>query len=242
MNLILKRGGKITAYASAGGKTISQSIEWLAPALPQNPAASITAYGGGVALDASLLRGKTALPLIILVEAQNQRGEVIVSAEVRGIIVPAYRFTVSLSPHTPPSAYYERGDTWNNFSAVVFTAGPYDRIRIQQITLTRQGGTDADLLNIHLFDGSTRVGRVDRFSGGKAVIGLDTPFIIPEGTSKVLTVKADIDSNASTYTIESGISLGIVDSSDVEAINVETGGIVVPSNFIPVFGNPMGIE
>ncbi len=89
-NLILKGGGKITAYASSDGAAVSQPIEWLSPQLPRNPAASITAYGGGVVLDASPLRWQTAQPLVILVQAKNQRGEVVAEEEVRGIIVPQF--------------------------------------------------------------------------------------------------------------------------------------------------------
>ncbi|MDO8564669.1 MAG: hypothetical protein Q7R88_01600 [bacterium] len=241
-NQILKHDGTITASVSSGAGTISQTIEWLAPVVPHNSAGSITAYSGGVVLDTNSLRSTTTVPIIVLVEARNQQGKVIASAKVRGTIVPAHRFTVSLSGITPPSTYYERGNTFMNYSAIVFTAGPYDNVGVQQITVTRSGGTDTDLLNIQLFDGATRRGRADGFSGGKAVITLDWPFFIPEGTSKVLMIKADIDPNATVCRIQDGISLGIADFSDVEAINIDTGSILVPGNFIPVFGNPMGIQ
>ena len=239
---ILKLGGKITVHASAEDKTVSQPIEWLAPVVPRNPVARITAYGGGVVLDANPLRGRTALPLAILVEVRNQNGKVIASSEVKGTILPAHQFTISLSANTPPSTYYERGDTWKNFSAIVFATGPYDSIGVQQITLTRDGGTDTDLLNIQIFDGSTRIGTASSFLNGKTVINLDFLLVMPEGVNKTLTIKADIDSNANTYRIQDGISLGIADSSDVEAVNIETGDVFAPDNFAPVFGNPMGIE
>lgn len=239
---ILKLGGKITVHTSAGGKTVSQPIEWLAPVVPRNPAARITVYGGGVVLDANPLRGRTALPLIILVEARNQNGKVIASSEVKGTIVPAYRFTIAPSTNTPLSTYYERGDTGKNFSAIVFATGPYDPIGVQQITLTRDGGTDTDLLNIQLFDGSTRIGTASSFLDGKAVINLDFLLVIPEGANKTLTIKADIDSNANTYRIQDGISLGIATSSDVRAIEMGTGNIIELADFIPVFGNRMGIQ
>src|SRR3989344_3389441 len=179
-NQILKHGGIITAYASSGAGAVSQPILWLAPALPRNPAGSVTTYGGGVVLDVGSLRSTTTIPLIVLVEARNQQGKVIASAEVTGTIVPAHHFTVSLSAFTPPSAYYERGSTFMNFSAFVFTAGPYDKVGIQQFTLTRNGGTDADLQNAQLFDGSTRLGTASRFLDGTAVVMLDSPFVIPE--------------------------------------------------------------
>ena len=108
--------------------------------------------------------------------------------------------------------------------------------------MTQSGGTDTDLLNIQLFDGATRLGRADRFSDGKVVIVLDSPFIIPEGASKVLMIKADIDPNATVCRIQDGISLGIADFSDVEAINIDTENVLVPGNFTPVFGNSMGIQ
>lgn len=241
-NLILKQGGKITAYASSGAGTISQPIEWLAPVVPHNPAGNTTAYGGGVVLDANPLRSTTTVPLIVLVEARNQQGKVIASAEVVGTIVPAHHLTVSLSAITPPSAYYARGSAWNNFSAIVFTAGSYDRVGIQEITVTQNGGTDADLQNIQLFDGSTRLGMASRFLDGKSVITLDSPFVIPNGTSKVLMVKADVAADAALCRIQDGISLGIADSSDIKAVNIETGDVLTPGNFTPVFGNPMGIE
>ena len=243
-NQILKHDGTITASVSSGAGTISQTIEWLAPVVPHNPAGSITAYSGGVVLDAKPLRDRTTLPLTVLVEARNQQGKVIASAEVTGTIVPAYQFTVAIASHfiTPPSVYYEHGSIWNNFSAVVFTAGPYDDVSVQKITMTRNGGIDADLLNIQLFDGSTRLGRTTQFLDGKAVITLDSPFIIPAGTSKTLMIKADIAVDATVCRIQDGISLGIADSSDVEAVNIDTGSVLVPGNFTPVFGNPMGIQ
>ena len=108
--------------------------------------------------------------------------------------------------------------------------------------MTRNGGIDADLLNIQLFDGSTRLGRTTQFLDGKAVITLDSPFIIPAGTSKTLMIKADIAVDATVCRIQDGISLGIADSSDVEAVNIDTGSVLVPGNFTPVFGNPMGIQ
>ena len=238
----MKNGGTITAYASSGAGAVSQPILWLAPVLPRNPAGSVTTYGGGVVLDVGSLRSTTTIPLIVLVEARNQQGKVIASAEVTGTIVPAHHFTVSLSAFTPPSAYYERGSTFMNFSAFVFTAGPYDKVGIQKITLTRNGGTDADLLNIQLFDGSTRLGTASRFLDGTAVVTLDSPFVIPERSAKTLMIKADVAADAAVCRIQDGISLSIANLSDVEAISVETGAVLTPGNFTPVFGNPMGIE
>lgn len=243
-NQILKHGGTITASVSLSTGTVSQQILWLAPVVPHNPAGSITAYSGGVVLDVKSLRSTTTVPLIVLVEARNQQGKVIASEEVTGTIVPAYRFTVAIASYaiTPPSAYYERESTWNNFSAIVFSAGPYDNVKIQQITVTQNGGTDADLLNIQLFDGSTRLGTASRFLDGKAVVIFDSPFIIPEGATKTLMIKADIAVDATVCRIQDGISLGIADFSDVRAIEIETGNIIELADFIPVFGNRMGIQ
>lgn len=241
-NTILKNGGKITAFVSSSAGTVSQQILWLAPVVPHNQGGSITAYGGGVVLDATPLRGRTALPLVVRVEAENKQGKVIASAEVAGTILPAHHFALALSAITPPSAYYERGSAWMNFTAIVFAAGPYDNIEVQQITLTRSGGTDTDLQNIQLFDGSTRLGTASRFLDGKAVVTLDLPFVIPANARKILMVKADVDSNATLCRIQDGISFGIANAPDVRALNVETGDILAPGNFTPIFGNLMGIE
>ncbi len=237
-NPILKLGGQVVVSASTSGKQISQAVEYVFPSL--HPAGK---YGFGIALDANALRGETELPLTVRVEAKNSNGVVIAYAEVHGTLQPKTlpALAIALSPNTPQSAIYERGSTWDNFTAVTFTAGN-ENVGIQQLTLTRNGGTDADLLNIQLFDGSTRVGTASSFLDGKAVIRLDFLLVIPEGANKILMIKADIDPNANTYSTENGIAIGIANSSDVRALGMETGNIIEPAGFEPVFGNPMGIQ
>ncbi|MBI2054861.1 MAG: hypothetical protein HYT39_02050 [Candidatus Sungbacteria bacterium] len=236
--LILKQGGQLIVSASTDSKQISQDVEQVFSSL--NPPGR---YGFGIALDADVLRSETEVPLTVRVETKNSNGTVIAYAEVHGTLQPkaSAPLTVTLSPNTPPSAYYERGSTWNNFSAITFTAGN-ENVGIQQLTLTRNGGTDADLLNIQLFDGSTRIGTARGFLDGKAVISFDFLLVIPEGLSKTLMIKADINPNANTYSIENGIAIGVANSSDVRAIGIETGNIVELTDFVPVFGNPMGIQ
>ncbi|MBI2639551.1 MAG: hypothetical protein HYW90_01515 [Candidatus Sungbacteria bacterium] len=235
---ILKLGGQLIVSASTDSKQISQGVEQVFPSL--RPAGK---YGFGIVLDANVLRSKTEVPLTVRVEAKNSNGMVIAYTEVHGTLQPKTPapLTVALSPNTPPSAYYERGSAWNNFSAITFTAGN-ENVGIQQLTLTRNGGTDADLLNIQIFDGSTRIGTASSFLDGKAVISLDFLLVTPERLSKTLMIKADIDPNANTYSTENGIAIGIENSSDMRAIGMETGNIVEPTNFVPVFGNPMGIQ
>lgn len=234
---ILKLGGQMTVFASTNSEEISQIVEYVFPSL--HPAVK---YGFGIALDANTLRGETDLPLTVRVEVKNSNGVIIAYAEIHGTLQPKApdALTIALSPNTPQPANYELGSTWNNFTAIAFTVET-ENIGIRQLTLTRNGGTDTDLLNIQIFDGSTRVGTTNSFLDGKAVINLDFLLVIPEGSSKTLIIKADIDPNANTYSTENGIAIGIANSSDVRAIGMETGSIIEPADFAPVFGNPMGI-
>lgn len=241
---ILKHGGQIIVSASTGSARISQAVEHVFPSI-----SSPNVYGYGIALDANALRSTTdmpprVMPLTVRVEARNANGVVIAYDEARGALMekatsPA--LTVSLAPITPPSVSYERGNTWQNFSVITFAA-ERENVGILQLTLTRNGGNDNDLLNIQLFDGTTRLGMADRFQDGRIVIPIDSPFVIPKGSWKYLTIKADVDQNADVYSIDNGIAVGIANLSDIQAIGMETGNFIMPANFAPVFGNPMGIH
>lgn len=239
---ILKLGGQMTASVSAGDKQISQIVEYVFPSL--HPTGK---YSYGIAFDANALRGETEISLTVRVEAKNSKGVVIAYAETYGMLEPRApdALTVTLASITPPSVSYERGSIMNPFTAISFAA-ERENVSIQSLTLTRSGGNDSDLLNILLFDGSTRVGMsssvINRFQDGKITILLDSPFVIPEGETKILMIRADVDSDASAYSIENGIAIGIANSSDIQAIGMKTGNIIVPANFQPIFGNPMGIQ
>lgn len=237
-NPISKLGGRVVVSASAGSKQISQAVEYVFPSL--HPTGK---YGFGIALDADAIRGATELPLTVRVEAKNSNGALMAYAEVHGTLQPKAppALTITLASFTPPSTSYERGSAMNSFTAITFAAG-IENTAIQQLTLTRSGGRDNDLLNIRIFDGSTQVGTADRFDGGKITFFLDALFVMPKGLTKTLMVKADIDPDAGIYSIENGIAIGIANSSDVRALGMETGAIIEPADFVPVFGNRMGIQ
>lgn len=220
---------------------MSQSLDGVTPIV--NRRGRIIGYDYNVSLYTEGLRGIEDLPIRIWIEAENRKGKVIASDEVWGTIKQTYSPTlaVTLASNTPPSSVLAQGTTNASFTSLMFTAGTQENVVINQLTLTRNGGTDDDLLNIKVFDGATQISNaVTRFVNGRAILnGLG--WVIPKDSIKTLVVKIDVDLAANTYSLENGISVGIGTSSDIQALGAESANIVNLINFIPVFGNAMSI-
>ncbi|MSU55065.1 MAG: hypothetical protein EXS46_00820, partial [Candidatus Taylorbacteria bacterium] len=81
------------------------------------------------------------------------------------------------------------------------TAGGYkfsainESVNLQRIVLRLTSGSVNDLVQVHIFDGASEVGSAYFVGGSKtATSTLYTPVLIPQGTDKILTVKADFSS------------------------------------------------
>lgn len=93
-------------------------------------------------------------------------------------------------------------------------------IRVEAITLYQAGSvTNADVTNLKLYQGTTLVASSAAVtSGGRIVLNLDTPYVIPNGTTRIFSLKADLAGRASR-TIRTYVEY----TTDVHAIDVVYG-------------------
>ena len=148
--------------------------------------------------------------------------------------------TVALASDTPASATYIRdtgaavAQAVAGFTKINFTASNDGDIKVTTLKLTRSGiSADTDLGTLYLYDGDTQIAQNTSFSS-KIVTFNDAAglFTVTKGTTKSITVKADIAAlNASV----SGIILGVNAASDIT-----TDGASVSGTF-PVNGNQMAV-
>ena len=241
-NQILKQGGTVTIYASAADRQLSYPLTEVTPLV--NLRGRITGYDYNKLVNVEGLRGEVDLSMRLWIEAKDSNGSIVASDEVWGTIQQAYRPTLSvtLSQNTPSSSMLSQGAINANFVSLAFTAGAQENVMINQITLTRSGGTDDDLLNIRVFDGATQVSNaLARFVGDRAMLTGLTLVVLKDST-KTLVVKIDVDVAANTYSVAGGVSIGVANLSDIQAIGAESANAVNVVNFVPVFGNTMGIS
>jgi len=239
-NKVLRSKGVLTFSVFAADKQTSENIE-VVPV--KNQKGKVIGYNFSATVDVDSLRGATELSLAVSVEAKSSAGKVLASTEASGTLEsdPAASLRVWLSATTPPSALYNRGSIAERFTVIIFTANDQESIKINQLMLTRNGGIDSDLFSISLYDGATRIGVAALFADGKTTI-TDLNLVIPKSSSKLITIRADVDLFANTYSIENGISIGIASAADVQAIGNDTGSPVEISGSLPAVGNPMGIQ
>ena len=93
-------------------------------------------------------------------------------------------------------------------------------IRVEAITLYQAGSiTNADVTNLKLYQGSTLVASSAAVtSGGRIVLNLDTPYVIPNGTTRIFSLKADLAGRADR-TIRTYVEY----TTDVHAVDVVYG-------------------
>ena len=135
--------------------------------------------------------------------------------------------TLSLSSETPVSTVQVVGPVTNGLTNVVlekivFAANTAEDIYIKSIIIKRSGGRDTDFSTIHLWDGSTQIGDTQVLSYGSATFNLRAGYYwrIPKGTSKTLTVKANLRGIASQYITGSV-------TGDNPKLGIPTGGLVI---------------
>jgi len=145
-------------------------------------------------------------------------------------VVTGGNLSVALSSNSPVSMIVPAGSP-NTFSVFNFTAAEKD-VLISSIKLTMPTGilgnpTYVD--SITFFDNGIKVGSSkDMNSSREAVFNFSTPIKITAGTTKSLTVKAEIEAGQSGR-----FALGIASASDV----IIDGGVV--SGSFPVVGKEM---
>ena len=107
--------------------------------------------------------------------------------------------TVSASS-IPADQTIMRGETSIAYLNLVLTAGSAENLRVIYVKLIRNSsgiGSDDDITNVALYDGSYRLTTKETLSGGYIIFdggnmlsadGID----IPRGQQKIITVKADV--------------------------------------------------
>jgi len=155
--------------------------------------------------------------------------------------VPAQALAVALSASTPASstvvvdASADNAQAYIPFLKLNFTAGSDGAAMVKTINLKRSGipSLDTDISNVQLYDGSTKIADYSSFSSG--VIGFNKSsglFTVPAGTTKEITVTADI---ADAATGSRNIKFSVETSSDIV-----TDGATVTGSF-PIAGNLMNV-
>jgi hypothetical protein len=132
--------------------------------------------------------------------------------------------TISLDSTNPVGQYLAMGTTANTIGAFRFDASTSaEDINVSKIILKDATTTyEAGYSNIAFYDGSTPLGTVASFSGGTATLNLVTNWLIPKGTARVLTIKADV--NAFPNATSAGtMAVKINAAGDVTAIGAGSG-------------------
>ncbi|MBI4359196.1 MAG: hypothetical protein HY577_01225 [Candidatus Nealsonbacteria bacterium] len=137
---------------------------------------------------------------------------------------------ISFDPAMPSSRTVAPGRTNVEFVRLEFAA--VGETVIRGLSISRKGGTDQDLQEVSLFDGSTQLSSSKRMDDGKTHFdGLN--WVIPAYTVKTLTVKATISGTAA---VGHEIRLGINSGKD---INTDTN---LDGLLFPIMGNAMTVR
>jgi len=149
------------------------------------------------------------------------------------VIVPTGSgLTVQLASNNPVAATIIDGQAQAPLARLVFANGGSSAANVTGLQLKRIGvSADASLTNVYLFDGATRL--TDGASVSSTVITFNNTsglFTVPAGSTKTITVTADIDGTASETV---GVQV-------VAATSVTTNASSVNGVF-PVSGNLMTI-
>ncbi|MFH1401616.1 MAG: hypothetical protein ABIG40_01505 [Parcubacteria group bacterium] len=161
--------------------------------------------------------------------------------------------TIALDAATNPSAQtYVIGTNNRAFNAIKFSAGATEGVRVTQITLTLGGTASAsDISNVALYDGATLIAGPSGISGSTVQFGVNTVnafdatglFDIARSTNKVITVKADISSGASSsaagtlsLTAANTKADGLTSQNDVPTASI-TGSATGNSMTIGAYGS-----
>ncbi len=141
--------------------------------------------------------------------------------------------TVSLSANTPASATVPSNSARVEFAKFNLTASNDGAVTLTAIKLKRVGvGPYNDLSGVFLYDGDTRLTNSRTISSDTNMVEFDTlSYVIPAGTTKTLTVAANVGSGKT-----GNHAFSINAASDMTA-----GGATISGSF-PVTGNIMSLS
>lgn len=126
---------------------------------------------------------------------------------------------------TPPNPNVGAKDV--EISNFKLTANTND-IKIESISLYQAGSvTNSDVTKLNLYQGNTLVAKTDAVtSGGRIVLNFDTPYLLPNGTTRIFSLRADVAGRASR-TIKTYVEY----TTDVHAIDAvyNTGAAICVS-------------
>jgi len=134
-------------------------------------------------------------------------------------VVSGNGVSVSLSPSTPSANAIIAGQAAANMVDYVFTNNTSSNVIVTNVSLARGGvSSDSMLSNVYLFNGATRLTDSATVSSGKISFNAGTGvFTIPANGSVTISVKSDIDANASAGTTINLSLLGVTSNSSVSA-------------------------
>jgi len=130
----------------------------------------------------------------------------------------ASSFRIEADPSSP--AYrLAAGNTTGNTLGMLRVSASGEPVKLTSLALKLTSGVPADLARVTLFDGETQVGDTT-FTGTTTTMTLSSPVIIPQDSSKTLTLKGDF---VSTDAYQAGTSGDLI---QVNYDNDNAGGTI----------------
>ena len=186
----------------------------------------------GLTAGTGFVGAKTVAKLNAVLTGTAPAEEVPAEETAPAVEIPASGVAVSLASTTPAATTIAGGATNVVFTRINFTAAE-DTI-ISSIAIKRSGlASNADITAVRLWEGSVQVGGTQALNSVtyKATF-VNLNWSVPAGTSKTLTVTANMQVIASGATAGNAPILGIAAATDVVADKTVSGTF-------PVNGNPM---
>ena len=141
------------------------------------------------------------------------------------VIASAGGLTVTADSSTPIAQQVVMGDAAGaTFTALQFAASTSEDINVTRIAITDTDGHSANLSNVSLWDGTVQVGQtLASFNGSnKAVFTLATPWVIPHGQNKILTIKAFVNAFPNATSNQTS-TLALSSNTDIDSIGASSG-------------------
>lgn len=118
------------------------------------------------------------------------------------------------------------------FTSLAFTASANEDANVTMVRFTRTGiANDADLGNLYLYDGETKVAEYTSFNDKVVTFSNSTGlFTVSKGTTKTVTLRGDLARGA----VSSGKTIGfsVNSSSDVTAVGSVSGSFPMTGNLM----------
>lgn len=161
--------------------------------------------------------------------------QITVSSDGSSVIIPitGTGLGVALASDSPVSGSVAILSQNAVFTKISLTAGSGSAVTVNSIKVKKSGvSADASLSAIKLYDGATQVGSTQGLNLTYATFS-QLALVIPAGTTKTLTIKANVSSAAGGATASSTIALGVNAVTDI----VLSDTAIAVSGSFPVTGN-----